>query len=161
MTTPIEERRSPDRRITIVLWLSGIVVVLIALGTPAVISTSNTTREVRDSTELSGCRSSYSADVTDRRTEFDIARSHRDTAAALVNLSLLELAQSAIFGDDVRVREIEAQLPELRERVRDANAAVGQADAELIEANDIYQAAVALSRTNADRFLAQCKEKSL
>lgn len=155
------EIRVPDRRITIVLWLSGIVVVLIALGTPALISTSNTTREVRDGTELSGCRSSYAADVTDRRTEFDIARSHRDTAASQVNITLLELAQSAIFGDDARVRELEGQLSGLRQAVADANVKVSEADEALIDANDIYQGAVTLSRDNPDAFLIACKEKSL
>lgn len=156
MTQPTNGHSIPDRRITVVMILSGIVVVLIGLGTPAVISTSNTTSEVRKSTELAGCRSAYAAEVTDRRTEFDIARSHRDTAAAVVNLTLLELAQAAIFGDDTRVQELEAQLPALREAVRDANEAVADADAALIAANQVYQDAIALSRSDPEQFLADC-----
>lgn len=168
MTDPFDEepRSTGDR---VLAWLDrpglmkamGLLTVGIVLGTLVLVvlygpDILNSTSAVKDGTELTGCRSSYSAEVTDRRTEFDIARSHRDSAASEVNLVLLELAQAAIFGDDSKVAELQGQLPGLRQEVRIANVAVAEADAALIEANDIYQDAVALSRDDPAQFLADC-----
>lgn len=156
MTAPVIDHGT-DRRITIVLALCAVVAVLVILGTPAVINASSTVDEVERGNELTGCRSAYSSTVTDKRTEFDIARSHRDTADTVVDITVLDLAQAAIFGDRARVRELEGQLPALRTKVAEANEVVIEADAALIKANEDYQAAVELSRSDPDRFIAACE----
>lgn len=160
MTAPMADAtdRRLERRIAIVVALSVLVVVLIGLGTPTVLRTSNAAQEVRHGNDIASCRSAYAAAVTEKRTNFDIARSHRDTSAAIVNLTLLELAQAALFGDDATVDELQRQLPALRQEVREANESVAAADEALIDANDTYQAALEQSRSDPDAFLASCQE---
>lgn len=151
----------PDRRITVVLVLSGIVVVLIALGTPAVIDTSNTTEEVRDGTELTGCRSSYNATVTDRRTDLDIIssrlrRSNTDTDNAQIAVTL-----DALFNDGDNLPVLINKLEAAGDREIELTADVETAEQALVEANDHYQAAIDLSRSDPETFLTECNKENL
>lgn len=157
----LDRLKSPH--LTTWLGIATMVVVIITFALAALYGPDilNSTTAVEEGTNLTGCRSSYSAVVTDKRTEFDIARSHRDNAASEVNLVLLELAQAALFGDDAKVAELEGTLPGLRQAVRTANDMVLEADAALIAANDDYQVAVALSRDDPAAFIAACRAADL
>lgn len=147
-----------DRRITIVLILSGIVVVLIALGTPAVISTSNTTDEVRRNGDITGCRSELNAGVTEARTEFDVARSERDTATTELNLLTNAGLQAAVTDDDDGLAEIASQLTAARAEVTAAEAVVVAATAHLREVSADFADAISLSRDDPAAFLEMCEE---
>lgn len=119
------------------------------------------TNSVRDDIELTGCRSSYSADVTDARVAFDLARSERDTVDADADVILLELAEAAVFGDREHVDELRIFLAPLRDELKRLNDEVNNANAALADANDRYQEAVIRSRTDPKSFIASCEVQDL
>lgn len=147
-----------DRRITIVLMLSAVVAVLVILGTPAVINASSTVDEVVRGNQFDSCRSTAAAKVTDKRTEFDIARSDRDSVRADADTLLLALSRAALFGEEDRLADLSAQIDETDARLQEAQDRVDEADSALLDANDAYQAAIALSRQDPERFLANCRK---
>lgn len=150
-----------DRRITILLILSGVVIALMVVGTPFVIATANTTQEVRTSSDLQACRSEANSRVTDARTAFDIARSKRDTAATELNLLTNAGLQAAVSGDDAALVKVTVALPAARAEVHKKEQVVVDATDHLLDVSADYVAAVRMSRENPDRFLAECtKEKS-
>lgn len=143
-------------------WMTLIVVILVAVVSvayfPRIFSRTN---EVRDGNLLASCRASYSAEVTNRRTIFDLARSQRDDALSNVDLLTNEITEEAIFGrDEARIEELRALLPGARDAVVDANARVRQATLDLNDANSVYQEKVALSRIDPRTFLEECKEQT-
>lgn len=149
-----------DRRVTWVLFLSGVVVALLALGTPAVINASSTADEVARNDRLDACRAAYGAAVTDARTEFDIARSARDTAATELDV-LTNLGWQAIFTDDGPTgQQVLSELPNARDLVREGEQHVAAATAALSEAATTYVAQVDISRTDPDGFLETCERRS-
>ena len=143
-------------------WLTLIVVILVAIVSvayfPGIFSRTN---DVRDGNLLASCRASYSAEVTNRRTLFDVARSQRDDALSRVDLLTNEITEEAIFGqDETRIAELRGLLPDARDAVVDANVRVREATLELNEANATYQDKVLLSRTDSAIFLQECKEQT-
>jgi hypothetical protein len=121
----------------------------------------NSTNAVERGTDLTGCRSSYNAEVTDRRTAFDIARSERDTVDSEADVLLLSLAENSIFGNGDRIDDLREQIVPKRIELAEHNERVKAADAALIEANAAYQEAIALSRDDPEGFVADCKENHL
>lgn len=160
MTAPLLDDGNTDRRITVVLALCALVAFLVILGTPAVINASSTVDEVSRGNQLAACRSTSSAAVTDKRTEFDIARSDRDSVRADADTLLLALSRAAIFGDRDRVRDLAAQIDATDARLQEAQAKVDKADQALLDANAAYQDAIALSRQDPEGFLTDCEENS-
>lgn len=164
MTAPTRDPAAPkergDRRITLLLILTGAVVPLVLIGTLFTISTTNTAGEVVQGNEVTGCRSEFNSRVTDARTEFDVARSERDTAATELNLLTNSGLQAAVSGDDATLAEVFANLPAARALVDEREQAVVEATIHLHEVSDAYVEAVQLSRANSTAFLAQCEESS-
>lgn len=159
MTIPTDVRPHGDRRITILLILSGVVIALMIVGTPFVISTANTTQEVRDASDLNACRSEASSKVTDARTAFDIARSERDTAATELGLLTNAGLQAAVAGDDASLLTLTSKLPAARAQVHAKEEVVVDATHRLLDVSAGYVDAVRLSREDPDLFLQQCKER--
>lgn len=154
MTDPIIPHT--DRRVTWVLVLSGIVAVLVILGTPAIINASSTSDEVARSQRLDSCRSSYASRVTDARTDFDVARSERDTAATELGLLTNAGLQAAVEDNDDRLSRVFASLPAARALVEEREKTVAVATKALREAADTYVEQASLARTDPDAFLASC-----
>lgn len=128
-----------------------IAVLFIALGTSGAVSA------VDDGNTVQGCRSSYAALVTDARTQFDIARSDRDSVRAEADTLLLQLARAAILGDSERVEELDDLLVPVESKLVTAEEKVDRADAHLIAANDDYQAAIERSNQDRDEFVQECR----
>lgn len=149
-----------DRRITWVLVLSAVVVVLVGIGTPAVISTSNTTQKVIEAADLQGCRSQANTKVTEARTEFDVARSERDTAATHLTVLTNEGLVAAVTGDDVTFERVLADVVDARAAVVRAEQVVVAATGHLRDVSASYAAAVVQSREDPGAFLAECKATS-
>lgn len=143
-------------------WMTLIVVILVAIVSVAYFpNIFSRTNEVRDGNLLASCRASYSAQVTNRRTLFDLARARRDDALSHVDLLTNEITEEAIFGrDEARIAELRALLPDARAAVIEGNARVREATLDLHEANSTYQEQVALSRIDPDTFLQECKEQN-
>lgn len=149
-------------KITNVLgWMTLIVVILVAVISAAYFPNIITrTNEVRDGNMLDSCRAFYSAEVTNRRTQFDVARSQRDDALSFVDLLTNEITEEVIFGEDeARITELRALLPGARDAVVDANVRVRAATRDLNEANATFQDKVLLSRTDPVAFIQECKEQ--
>lgn len=148
-----------DRRITIVLALSAILVVLVGIGTPAVITTSNTTQQVVRSAELNACRSQAAAKVTEARTEFDVARADRDTVASHLTAATNEGLAAAVTGDDTTFASILEEVPVIRAELIAAEEQVVATTRALRAASDLYRVQVIQSREDPDVFLRQCKAR--
>lgn len=153
----IETKIPSDRRITLVLTLTAVVVLLVGLGTPAVISTSNTTQKVVDGTNLNACRAQANAKVTDARTGFDVARSQRDTLATHLTGDLVEGLVAAVTDDDARLEQIVVEIPKVRADVDAAEQRVVEATKHLRDVADDYAAAVVQSREDPAAFLDECE----
>lgn len=158
--TPLQDQPKSDRRITILLILSGVVIALMIVGTPFVISTSNTAHEVRDASDLQACRSEASSKVTDARTAFDIARSKRDTAATELSLLTNAGLQAAVTKDTAGLAKVTASLPPARDAVEKAEGVVVGATSHLLNVSKDYVDAVRLSRENPDAFLQACTKET-
>lgn len=154
------EDHKQDRRITWVLALSAVVVVLVGLGTPAVISTSNTTGKVVEAADIQGCRSQANASVTEARTEFDVARATRDTAATHLTVLTNEGLVAGVTGDDETFERILGELNAVRVEVTEAEAVVVDATEHLREVAAVYKERVIQSREDPDTFLRECQAAS-
>jgi hypothetical protein len=156
MTAPTRDKG--DRRITILLVLTGAVVPLVLIGTLFTISTTNTAGEVVKGNEVAGCRSEFNSQVTDARTAFDVARAERDTAATELNLLTNAGLQAAVTDDAATLRVVFERLPEARSLVDKRERIVVDATKNLHDVSDAYVVAVKLSRSNPKAFLDKCKE---
>lgn len=132
-----------DRKITILVVLSILVAILVVLGTPAVISTSNTTAEVREGNAVAACRSEAGSVVTAARTQLDVSN-------ARLNVLVSQAIQSAIEEDQPSLLETNAALPGARD-------AVTAAEVELADAIDRYRNLLELSREDPSAFLSLCE----
>jgi hypothetical protein len=118
------------------------------------------TQAIAMGTDLAGCRSQYSSEVTQARTNFDQAEGNRNRTSAEHTLIQTEITRQALFGDEGALTPLLNQLDDSAARVRERNALVVEAQVAYDEANLRYQAAVSLSLTNPEQFLADCRKES-
>lgn len=149
-----------DRRISWVLALSAVVVVMIALGTPAVISTANNTGAVARSQDISACRSVFNTDLNEARTiRSETAREEERARNLLVRLQV-EATEVAIFESDLpRLLELREQLALSRDHLTVTEAEADAAVMEERRQNDIYADLSQLSLDSPDEFLRRCEEQ--
>lgn len=148
-----------DPKVTDWLGVATIVVVVLLFALVGLIGSGilGTTSALEDSTDLTGCRATYSAEVTNKRTEFDIARSHRDTAAHELSLLTNQITEDGLLNNGDQLPTLQPLLDPARQKVRELNKAVEDADAALLQANAEYQDAVTFSRVDPSKFLASCR----
>lgn len=132
-----------DWKMTVALILAFVTALAVGVSTPIVISTSNTTGALADSTDLSSCRSEANAALTDARSDVDRLRTESDALQLQFNDSLTR-------GDAAALVMLGPQFEPLRIRLVNAQVV---ADAR----NTEYQAAVRLSVDDPDRFLSLCR----
>lgn len=113
---------------------------LLALGGLAIYFSAGSrsaARQVSRGTDIQACRSEYASRVT--------------TATTNVNLLILEGLAAAALGDDDALSRLAQPGP-------GGNPSPAQtAGREVTEATGAYRRAVALSRSNPDRLLAECR----
>jgi hypothetical protein len=139
MTDPDVRRR----RISLALLL--VIAVLGVLTFRYASSTASATSALKASDELAGCRAEF-------RNLVDVAEGERDDAdGARADLFLQGLI-AATAGTDEDLAAIVAAIPAV---AADLDAARG----ELVDARRQYGDAVALSRSDPERFLAICRDR--
>lgn len=142
---PLRAKPLRDWRINVVIALTVLVVAFLAVGTPAVIQSSNTTRQIQRGNDLQACRSIANADVTRARATLDERGVDSDV---LIN----RFVEAVIARDTETLRSLRDQLPDIR------SALVAAAD-DLRSKTDLYNAAVQLSSQDPDQFLTNCQEQ--
>ncbi len=130
-----------DRRLTIVIILTVIVIGFLIVGTPAAISSQNTTAQINTSSQITGCRAQAQAKVTAANVNLNLAVAH---SVALEDQFLV-----AIGGprDPAIYAALFAQLSA-------AQTAITRAADIVITTNNTYQMAVQLSNSNPHKFLS-------
>lgn len=134
--------------------LTVAIVVMAVLYWPTL---STRTTEIRDSADLQSCRAQANAAVTEARTEFDVARATRDTAATHLTVLTNEGLVAGVTGDDVTFERILGSLNDARAEVTQAETIVVDATEHLREVSANYKAQVIKSREDPKRFLAECR----
>lgn len=141
---PLRAKPHRDWRLNVVIGLSVLVVAFLAVGTPAVIQSSNTTRQIQRSNDLQACRSIANAAVTEARTLLDERGADNDV---LIN----RFVDAVLTKDTETLAEIRQQTPEIRDSLIEAAK-------NLRSKTDLYNAAVQLSSDHPGQFLNQCEE---
>lgn len=163
---PIVARAAgPSMTDRIARWLPLVGVLLTLVIIPSILNASdNTDAQIRSDT-ITGCRSEANSLVADATTNFHLARNHRDNLIADLNILQNEQITTALAaigerdGSGVQAYgEIVAQLEPKRAEIRTAQVEVGRAETSLSGATNAYVEAVALSRSDPDRFVAECRE---
>lgn len=137
--------------------LTVCIVVMAVLYWPTL---STRTTEIRDSADLASCRAQANAAVTEARTEFDVARATRDTAATHLTVLTNEGLVAGVTGDDATFERILGSLNAARAEVTTAEAVVVDATEHLREVSAAYKAKVIESREDPKTFLAECTAAS-
>lgn len=125
-------------------WLPLVGVVLTLIIIPAAFNASSGIDAARRSDKITGCRAAANGKVTDANTE---ARRAELANEVLVN----RFIEVVVTRDTAALADILPQLPVSRARIEAADAA-------LVESNRNYQAAIALSQSDPDRFLELCEK---
>lgn len=136
-----------DWKLTAALILSFAVVGMLAIVTPLVISTSNTTGALTDSTDIGSCRAAANASLTDARNDVDQLRVEKDALELAFNDALTR-------GDAAALTALGPLFNPLRVRLLDAGRV---ADAR----NSDYQAAVRMAVDDPRTFLRRCRANGL
>lgn len=118
--------------------------VVIVLGAglvtlPRIVDTQSTTGAVRDGIDIQGCRSLYNADVV--------------TAQANALVVVLAGLKATATDDDGGLQDLVT--PDPKTNITPYDTTVG----DIYAARDAYKAAVDLSNTDLDKFMAECVEK--
>lgn len=150
-----------ERLTAVMAWITvalvAATVLLAAIYGPNIL---NSTNAVKDGTDLQGCRSQANAMVTEARTEFDVARAERDTAATHLTVLTNEGLVAGVTGDDATFERVLGDLNAARAEVLTAEASVVEATQHLRNVSATYKAKVVQSRENPDAFLRQCRQAS-
>lgn len=153
----LSERLDSPKVTTLIAWLTAIVTVTIlviaVLYWPQVLGR---TGDIQRNSDLAACRSQANVAVTQARTEFDVARADRDTAATHLNLLVNEGLVAAVTGDDATFDRVVDELVAARAEVMAAENRVVDRTEDLRDAGNRYQALVALSREDPSAFLDWC-----
>lgn len=136
--------------------LTAIVLILAVLYGPDLLSRTD---EIRRTADLAACRSQAASAVTEARTEFDVARSERDTVATHLTVLTNEGLASAVTGDDEGFAAVLGKVPHVRQELLDAEARVIQTTRDLRDASARYTEQLITSRTNPAGFLAACRAR--
>lgn len=140
-----------DRRLNIILILSGVVLVGMLLfaifAVPAILSTDSTTSAIAAGNDTQACRSSFRLTLVDEpMARILVAKADLDEQT---NAGL----EASVRGDDEALAMILASLPALRDNLESAAQALTAGIAE-------HHQLIDLSRTSPAQFLARCRETS-
>jgi hypothetical protein len=145
-TRPLVASLAPrDRKMTVLIVLAAVTIGFLAFGTPAAISASNTSKQISNGTDLQGCRSQFSAEVTDATTRLNQTRARSDIAQD-------DFLVAILAGDKDKRDTLLQDFGTIRVQMTKDSLS-------LDNANLRYQQAVTLSRTNPKRFLAMCSDQ--
>lgn len=139
-----------DRVIFVVMLLSVMtflgLLVFAVISVPATLASNDNSSQVARGNDLAACRSQANADVTDKRTDLDLALAH---SASLQDQFLIQIGGP---------RDPKAYVA-LFAKIADAQHRLDTTAAALKASNAAYQVAVDLSAADPDQFLRNCQEK--
>jgi hypothetical protein len=154
------DRLDSPKVTTLIAWMTAVVTVAIlviaVMYWPQVLGRTN---EIQQNSDLAACRSQANATVTDARTEFDVARATRDTAATHLTVLTNEGLVAAVTNDDATFARVLGELPAARQAVTDAEQVVVDRTANLRDVTARYHDLVVLSRQDPAAFLRHCREQ--
>lgn len=157
-TTRVDDSRAIDRRINAIL-VGIALVVLVTLGLAAIYfpQFASKTNDLSTSTRIQGCRTQSNAMVTAARTEFDVARAQRDTAATHLNLLIANGLVDVAKNDDDALAALLPEIIAATDEVDGAEEAVVAATAVLRDENARHQRSTQLSIENPEKYLRDCQ----
>lgn len=147
-----------DWRLTIVMVLAFVTIAVVGFTAPYVVSTGSTTREIRDSGELSSCRSAANANKEKAQTRFTLAIEARDKLDSELASLQNEQITSALDRNIESYRAVVAQIGPKREALANSQLEVDAAAGALERATAAYEDATDLARSDPSAFLSQCRE---
>lgn len=153
-----DKSQSIDRRINgILVGIALVVLVTLALAAIYFPQFASRTNDLSQSTRIQGCRSQSNAQVTNARTEFDVARANRDTAATRLNLLIAEGLVDVARSDEVALAELLPNIESARTAVSNAEGDVVSATRALRAAQEEHQIRTDQSISNPRQYLIDCR----
>lgn len=151
MTDPDRRRR----RLSVALLI--VIAILAALGALYASNGASTARDVARGNDLQACRALFRLELDDADRAADAADALAETAEAAVSDLFVEGLAAAISDDQPAVEAVIEASPGARTAAREARARAERARLAVSDVSEVYADRVALSRTDPDRFLADCE----